>query len=222
MGASTGPSSTKFLMHADGTNGSTTFTDSSNYANTITASGSVAISTTQSVFGGSSVRFNGSGNYLTVTDSLEFLAGTGDFCFEAAVWIDSGSFSTSGLQGLFNLGAYNIGILVRIRSTFIEVFVVNGSNNFTYTWTTDAWQRIAVSRQSGSVKVFIDGTQVGSTQTMTGDIGSVGAQTYDLTFGRSRHDSTERIIGYVDEARLSIGAAVRTANYTVDASAFTS
>lgn len=46
---------TKLCAHLDGADGSTTFTDSSAGAHTITAHGNVQIDTAQSVFGGASV-----------------------------------------------------------------------------------------------------------------------------------------------------------------------
>ena len=58
-------SSVTLLLHCDGANTSTVFTDKSLTANVVTAYGNAAISTTQSKFGGSSAYFDGSGDYLT-------------------------------------------------------------------------------------------------------------------------------------------------------------
>ena len=52
------------LLHGDGTNGSTTFKDDSINNHTITAYGNAQISTAQSKFGGSSIYFDGNGDYL--------------------------------------------------------------------------------------------------------------------------------------------------------------
>lgn len=59
-----------FLLHMNGTNGSTTFTDE--FGNTVTASGSAQISTAQSKFGGASGIFDGTTDYLTIGDSADF------------------------------------------------------------------------------------------------------------------------------------------------------
>ena len=48
---------TVLLLHGDGTNGSTIFTDSSSYPKAVTASGNAQISTAQSRFGGASMHF---------------------------------------------------------------------------------------------------------------------------------------------------------------------
>lgn len=53
---------TKLLLHMDGTNGSTTFTDSEITPKTVTAQVNAQISTTQTKFGSGSGLFNGAGN----------------------------------------------------------------------------------------------------------------------------------------------------------------
>jgi hypothetical protein len=59
-----------FLLHMNGTNGSTTFTDE--FGNTVTASGNAQISTAQSKFGGASAAFDGTTDYLSIGDTADF------------------------------------------------------------------------------------------------------------------------------------------------------
>ena len=61
---------TKSLLHFDGTDASTTFTDES--GKTWTAHGNAQIDTAQSVFGGASGYFDGSGDYITTPDRADF------------------------------------------------------------------------------------------------------------------------------------------------------
>lgn len=69
------------LIHLNGTNGSTTFTDVK--GNTITPTGNAQISTAQSVFEGSSAYFDGVGDYLSVSNASGFMNfGTGNFTIE--------------------------------------------------------------------------------------------------------------------------------------------
>jgi hypothetical protein len=63
-------SNVSLLLHGDGANGSTTIVDSSPSPKTVTAVGNAQISTAQSKFGGSSLAFDGSGDYLTVQVAL--------------------------------------------------------------------------------------------------------------------------------------------------------
>jgi len=71
---------TKLLLHMDGADGSTTFTDEAGH--TVTANGNAQIDTAQNVFGGASGLFDGSSGYLTVPDSEDWNFGTGDFTFD--------------------------------------------------------------------------------------------------------------------------------------------
>jgi hypothetical protein len=71
--------SVSLLLHMDGTNGSTVFTDLSPVPKVVTRFGDAQISTAQSKFGGSSAYFDGTGDYLTVASSADFGFGTGDF-----------------------------------------------------------------------------------------------------------------------------------------------
>ena len=76
-------SAVSMLLPMDGTNGSTTFTDSSLNAITVTAVGNAQVSTTQAKYGGASAYFDGSGDYLdTAGTGIATAFGTGDFTIE--------------------------------------------------------------------------------------------------------------------------------------------
>lgn len=75
------------LLHADGTNGSTTFVDSSPAANTVTANGTAAITTALQKWGSGSI--NVGNNRLTVPHSAALDFTTGDFTIE--LWFYSTS-----------------------------------------------------------------------------------------------------------------------------------
>ena len=91
------------LLHGDGTNGSTTIVDNSPSPKTMTALGNAQISTTESLFGGSSLYFDGSGNDAIQTlPGNDFVYGTGPFTLEA--WIYYQGKGNGGYDGrLFTL-----------------------------------------------------------------------------------------------------------------------
>jgi hypothetical protein len=68
------------LLHCDGSDGSTTFTDVMGHS--ITANGNVQIDTAQSKFGGASALFDGAGDYLSTADSADWNYGSGNFTIE--------------------------------------------------------------------------------------------------------------------------------------------
>ena len=64
------------LLYGDGTNGSTAIVDSSSNAHAITVNGDAQISTAQSKFGGASMYFDGTGDYITAPSDSSFDFGT--------------------------------------------------------------------------------------------------------------------------------------------------
>jgi len=93
--------SVSMLLHFEGTNTSTTITDSSPIALQWTAVGDAAISTTRSKFGNSSLRLNGAGYVrpadMAVADPY-FDLGTGAWTLDMQVWLDN----TSGVQTVYS------------------------------------------------------------------------------------------------------------------------
>jgi len=72
---------TVLMLHFDGTNGSTTFTDDSDSAHSVSSlGGSTALGTTYKKFGTAAGNFTGSTDGgLTIPDSADFYYGTGDW-----------------------------------------------------------------------------------------------------------------------------------------------
>ena len=60
---------TKLLLPFDGANAATTTSDLSNRNGTVSFNGNASLSTAQSKFGGSSMYFDGTGDYLRVIDT---------------------------------------------------------------------------------------------------------------------------------------------------------
>lgn len=71
------------LLHGNGTNGGTTFTDETGKAWTPT--GNVQTSTDGAALGGTSMLFDGSGDYLTTPDHADWALGLADFTMEAFI-----------------------------------------------------------------------------------------------------------------------------------------
>src|SRR3989338_1134677 len=72
---------TKLVLHSNGTDGSTRFTDSATNKTT-TAYGNAQIDTAQSKFCGASGLFDGTGDYLTLADSDDWSFGTGNWTID--------------------------------------------------------------------------------------------------------------------------------------------
>jgi len=209
-------SSTLLLLHCDGANGSTTFTDNSFLSKTVTPSGNTNVSTAQSKFGGSSAYFDGVGDYLTVSGNTDFSFGTGNFTIE--MWVRRDTFTSyaalySGDATLAQ--ATNLGI--RIFNTDGSVIVNVGSTNImtaTAALPLNTWAHLSVVRSSNTFYVFVDGIQIGSTGSYSGSITcSTG---YPSIGGHTNYTDFK---GYLDDIRIT-KVARYTSNFTAPTAAF--
>jgi len=217
------------LLHMDGSNNSTTFTDSSinRNVNSVSVNGNAKISTAQSKFGGASAVLDGTGDFLTVPDTTANNLPS-DFTIEAWVYFSAYSASFAGLFGAFLVGNYkgpsgagNQGWQLRVNGTassYTTINVYTGVTDLTFsagTLALNTWHHIAVSRSGSNLRAFANGTQAGSTATNSDSL------THNLTITRNLRvgeidDGTYKfgLNGYIDELRITKGVARYTANFT--------
>ena len=199
------------LLHFDGTNGSTTFTDSSPNALTVTANGNAQISTAQSKFGGASGYFDGSSDLgFTPTDATRF--GTGDFTVEFWLYI-TGSPNDNQVVISFCAWPNTSGFVINYSNTTLGVFTGGFTDSFFYPRpASNSWHHCAVCRTSGSVVLYIDGVETPPAST-TGSL--AGNYTDGLQYvGRPTDVNYYKLNGYIDELRITKGVARYTANFT--------
>lgn len=220
---------TVLLLHADGTDASTTFTDNEQTPKTVTANGNAQIDTAQQKFGTASGLFDGTGDYLSLADSSDWDF-TGDFTIEC--WYKSNADTNySGIVSTLNYGGGNIDGW-RLATDFVGagnqpakfVIFVNNVATASCTGTTDinsgSWVHLAVTRSGTDVKLFVNGTQEGSTATVAGTISAGGGA---LIVARSYDDLDQDYInGWIDEIRILKGEAAWTANFTPETAAYDS
>jgi hypothetical protein len=182
--------------------------------------GNAQLSTAVSKFGGSSMSFDGVGDYLTIPASTNFIFGTGDFTVEFWVqevtsWNPAGG---SNYAHWISLNSYTTGIMIRpnLTGTAVEVWVGGTSYTFTTTLSLGIWYNIAVSRSSSSMRFFVNGTQIGSTQTVSYNISTNTAN----TIGTAVHSTIEVMQGYLDDLRITKGYARYTSNFSAPTTAF--
>ena len=212
----------ELLMHFDGSNGSTTFTDSSKNNFSFTANGDPALSTSVKKFGTASGYFDGTGDGLELASNAAFDFGSGDFTIESWVY-----FNTTGLnQHLMGWrttgGATNTNWLLQCNSAnVIKFWASNGSSYFvnamgTFTISTSTWYHVTVTRSGSSFKMFVDGTEYG-TATSSDTISSTSRP---FQIGLDPASGVNRLNGYLDEMRITKGVARYTSNFTAPTAAF--
>lgn len=207
------------LLACNGTNGSTTITDTARVAHTITAHGDAEISTTQSKFGGASLKMTAAGSgYISLADSDYFKPGLHDFEFSA--WIYTTSLATEQCIVDFLID----GGLGQRANAVVLVLTTAGKLNFFFdgsyrtassgTISINTWTKIDFFRVGGVFKYCIGGTLDANTTTVTASITSGG-----LSIGRLNDSAGDYFNGYMDDIVL-LPYALHTASYTPSGSAF--
>ena len=194
------------------------YTASIGTAYTVSAVSNATTSTTQKKFGTHSLSFPALGDYFSIEDNVTWDYGTGDFTWE--MWIYLAAISSQ--KKLFGSNQWG-------TQTYDWIFDVNPNRTLrlqlhgppspelstSSTVPVSTWCHVACSRSSGTVKIFIDGTQ-GASTTMAQNLANVGTP----FLGWKPANTGDGFIGYMDEVRLS-NTARYTSNFTPATSAFT-
>ena len=206
----------KLLLPFDGSNAATTTNDESNSTHSVTFAGGAQISTAESKFGGSSLYLNGdSGTKLTISQSSDFDFGTGDFTIE--FWIKTSlSNNDSQSRRVISFGDNN--------ATRIQIFLSSDGIDFYDTSSVKVdgdidvadgnWHHVAFTRSGTSLKGFVDGVQSGSTATNSTDYDNAAA----LTIGAYASTGLGRVVGYLEDLRITKGLARYTSAFTAPTS----
>jgi Concanavalin A-like lectin/glucanases superfamily len=203
------------LMHFDGTNGSTTFTDV--YGHPFSAyTGSPTLSTTQAKFGPSSLSVGSASAGISTSSASDLTIGAGDFTWECWFYPTNPG---AGTQRVISQQTDGVTFaLLRISSgTKIEAVFSNLSNTTlfslvgTTTITANTWHHGAVCRSGSNAYVFLDGNLEASTASASGTIG--GAPPLAIGGYQAGAGPTELFNGFIDELRIS-KIARYTASFT--------
>ena len=213
---------TSFLSHFDGSNDGVNnqFTDGSASNHTITANGNV----TQGSFGPFArpdgewgVSFDGASDYLDANDGPTF--GTGAFTIEFFVNLRT----VGSTQGFFDARPDSTNGLypaLFVYSNNTLVYYVNTGDRITSSETLSAntWYHIAVCRSGTSTKLFLDGTQVGSTFSDSHNYPDSGR----MRVGTSGFQVSDgfHLDGVISNLRV-VNSALYTSNFTPPTAALT-
>lgn len=192
------------------------FTDVSSYGRSATVSGDTTISTvTHYKYGTSSSRITDT-RYLVVPNYSGIQFGSGDFTMEA--WVKQ---TSAGSINLFGIGGANTGSYAAAITDQGALYqAIYGQPAGTESSATglvslNTWHHVAFVRSSGTLLMFLDGTQVYSTA-YAASITSADLNVGGLMWG----SATQTGEAFIDEVRITKGVARYTANFTPPTEAF--
>lgn len=213
-------SSVVLLCHADGADGAGTPTNvvqALGRGNVMSGGAAMQFDTAQALFGPSSMLIGNSVTQYVKSDShADYALGSGDWTIELAIRTASlGTDIIFDMRPASTNGAY---AALSMNSSGDLFYYVSSATRITGTavLTTNAWQEIAVCKISGTTRMFVAGTQVGSSWT--------DSTTYlqsRMVFGASSFTlGNDPYNGWIDEIRITKGIGRYSGNYTVATAAF--
>jgi hypothetical protein len=193
------------LLHCN-----TSFSDASGEDHIVTANGNAQISAAQSKFGSGSALFDGSGDWLDLDGDSDFAFGASDFTID--FWLRPTS-SLVGSRILFDARVIDGAFPVIYASGGIVRFHTNSADQITGTTvlSLDTWHHVALTRSGTSTRLFVNGTQEGSTYV---DSNSYGIGASRPRIGASGPTGLGEFQGWIDEIRIA-NTAVWTAAFSV-------
>ena len=209
------------LLHTDGSDGSTSFPDSSLRNHNVNRAGNAQIDTSSKKFGTGSLLCDGSGDYLSVPDSNGWYMASGRFTIDMWVRLDRTNtiaeplfMQSSGPTDHITMHVYpaNNQIVLVMATGFTQHITMVGS----YSFSAGTWYHIALIRGWGgnanTWAITVNGNPV-ATQT-----NSVAWKQYSGPFYIGYKYSTHPIgyyylDGRIDEYRVTKGTTLWTSNF---------
>jgi hypothetical protein len=182
--------------------------------NNLLTVGDAKISTAQSKFGGSSMYFDGTGDYLLIPSNPVFAFGTGDFTVEGWIYPTSlPTYSTicstrtnSGTTAGWNIGVTSAGALFLYSNSF----QVTGASSAV---VVNTWTYFDIVRSGTTLTAYINGVQSGSAGSDSNNY------TFQTFWAGIIGGTNEPWFGYIDDLRITKGYARYTSNFTAPTSA---
>lgn len=204
------------LLHGDGADQSTVFTDSSSFARVPSVQTGVVISAAQAKYGSTSIAIAGGGRLQYDTGS-ELALGTKTFSFESWVRLNGigsrcfvcGQSDVTGANGSTSF------YVARTVGDKMSAGAFSGSTQIcnivgSTTIAANQWYHVAFVRIGSTFTLYLDGASEGTAS----DASSINASVYDFSVGGLGEFSGDSLNGYVQDVRWMIGAAAYTAPFT--------
>lgn len=214
---------TKLLLHMDGADASTTFTDDAPVPHTFTASGNAQLDTADRKFGAASGLFDGTGDYVDTPDNADFNLGAQDWTVEA--WVKPATNGTTlRICGQTDASATAAGssfFMEKTSGNQLQLIVYDGTSSVVLLGTTQfsstinpGWHHVAAVRSGNTLMLFVDGVLEDS-DVFTGTVPNSAG---NLAIGsRGGGNASNLWNGWIDEFRLSVGIARWTSDFAVPA-----
>ena len=183
--------------------------------------GDARVSTAVSKFGGSSMAFDGTGDYLSMPSSPSLILGSSNFTAETWFYAPSTVSTTQHIMGSWD-GSSTLSWTVGLGATNKMAFVISTTGAYnpafevvsTATFSTGTWNHLAFVRNGSAFNLYLNGVSVGSLSN------SSALYSYPQGTKIGGNTNSQWFNGYLDDLRITNGVARYTANFTPPTTAF--
>ena len=211
-------SNSEFIANFDGVDAATSYT--ADTGQVATFFGTARIDANASAVGPTSLWLDGNSDYLEFPDSADYTL-TADFTLECFVKFD-GSVPTNVtfISHYDSQSGSNRSFILHKVASALELYSTTDGGAGAQQIVSNSWSpaadtmyHVACVRESNTVKMFIDGVQIGTDDTRSG---SFFNSTDPLRIGAARGASgiTEYMLGWIDGVRIDNGTALYRENFT--------
>jgi hypothetical protein len=206
--------SSAVLLHFNGANGSTTFTDVA--GNAWNAGGDAQISTTGQKFGSGCLLLDGGGDYVTSASAITALKNLTSSDFTIAMWLSRSGAGTGNRYILDARNGSDFDFLLRWTSGGVLEFWTraNGGGSalmtYTFAFTTNTQYYVTVERSGNNWTLGVDGVAV-DTETNSGTFSNTNAPF--VRIGATHPGAIEYYQGRVDDFQI-VKQALHTYPFT--------
>ena len=193
--------------------------------NNLETVGNAQIDTSVKKYGTGSMEFDGSGDFLIFPNDVNtknsVFFGSGDMTIETWVYPTTVSSYRSIFDYRPSSGFGTAALTFWIINGLLEFYagaysggapVVSGGSI-----STNVWTHIALCRASGTTRIYVNGTQVG---TSTNAWNQTYGSTERFVIGATSVGASNHFTGYIDDFRITKGVARYTAAFTPPTAAF--
>jgi hypothetical protein len=181
-------------------------------------------------WGSTSIKFNGSSDYLRLAPQNLLNFGTGDFTIEA--WVYTTDNTT--LQAIFTTAADTVstnndwGVLLDIGASGAGTFrgsFYSGTTSYTASASSvvsnNTWTHVAFVRESGNIAVYYGTSGTGNrSSTTSANVAPNFSSSWTPKIGYAQSTSTRFFNGYIQYLRISNRARYTGSTYTVPTAPF--
>lgn len=157
------------------------------------------------------LRFDGSGDYLSLADNADWAMGSGDFTVDFWMRAIAGNAWLFGQYDGASLSSISFRVLYTSGGAF-DIRIGQGSSQISTgggSLPLGTWAHVAMVRAGSSLKGFLNGAQIGSTTVS----GAINDSTHPLSIGREGALGSQNFNGYMTAFRITKGVARPNGGY---------